>query len=134
MDVHNAIVHSCDVFFYNIGMRMGIDRISKYAKMLGFGAKTGIDLPSEEPGLVPSEEWVQRVFHRKWYPGETISISIGQGAVIVRPFRSPTLIGGGSPPAEEFKQPPAERAEQNSHKHIIIQSDATLHWEQYDIY
>jgi len=104
MDVHNAIVHSCDVFFYNIGMRMGIDRIAKYAKMLGFGARTGIDLPSEEPGLVPSEEWVQRVFHRKWYPGETISVSIGQGAVIVTPIQVAYMIGGLAS-GGDFKQP-----------------------------
>ena len=69
VDLHHAIVHSFDVFFYNVGQRMGIDRISMYAKLLGLGAKTGIDLPSEESGLVPSEEWVVRAFHRKWYPG-----------------------------------------------------------------
>lgn len=94
VDLHKAIVHSCDVFFYNVGMRMGIDRISKYAKMLGLGAKTGIDLPSEESGLVPSEDWVQRVYHRKWYPGETISVSIGQGAVTATPLQLAYMIGG----------------------------------------
>jgi len=104
VDLHNAIVHSCDVFFYNVGMRMGIDRISKYAKMLGMGSKTGIDLPSEEPGLVPSEEWVQRVFHRKWYPGETISVSIGQGAVTATPLQLAYMIGGLAS-GGVFKQP-----------------------------
>jgi penicillin-binding protein 2 len=102
--IHSAIVHSCDVFFYNVGMRMGIDRISKYAKMLGLGAKTGIDLPSEETGLVPSEEWVQRVFHRKWYPGETISVSIGQGAVTATPLQLAYMIGGVAS-GGIFKQP-----------------------------
>jgi penicillin-binding protein 2 len=102
--IHSAIVHSCDVFFYNVGMRMGIDRISKYAKMLGLGSKTGIDLPSEEPGLVPSEEWVQRVFHHKWYPGSTISVSIGQGAVTVTPLQLAYMIGGVAS-GGSFKQP-----------------------------
>ncbi len=102
--IHSAIVHSCDVFFYNVGMRMGIDRISKYAKMLGLGAKTGIDLPSEEPGLVPSEEWVQRVFHHKWYPGSTISVAIGQGAVTATPLQLAYMIGGVAN-AGTFKQP-----------------------------
>ncbi len=102
--IHSAIVHSCDVFFYNVGMRLGIDRISKYAKMLGLGSKTGIDLPSEEPGLVPSEEWVQRVFHHKWYPGSTISVSIGQGAVTVTPLQLAYMIGGVAN-AGVFKQP-----------------------------
>jgi penicillin-binding protein 2 len=125
MDVHNAIVHSCDVFFYNIGMRMGIDRISKYAKMLGFGARTGIDLPSEEPGLVPSEEWVQRVFHRKWYPGETISVSIGQGAVIVTPIQVAYMIGGLAS-GGEYKQPHLLKDAQNiGQRHVNI-SESTV--------
>ncbi|HKI11856.1 MAG TPA: penicillin-binding protein 2 [Candidatus Acidoferrum sp.] len=104
VNLHAAIVHSCDVFFYNVGMRMGIDRISKYAKMLGLGSKTGIDLPSEEPGLVPSEEWVQRVFHHKWYPGSTISVAIGQGSVTVTPLQIAYAIGGIAS-GGVFKQP-----------------------------
>jgi len=94
VDLHKAIVQSCDVYFYNVGQRLGIDRISYYASALGFGRKTGIDLPSEETGLVPSEDWVQRVFHRKWYAGETISVSIGQGAVTVTPIQVAHTIGG----------------------------------------
>jgi penicillin-binding protein 2 len=104
VNLHSAIVHSCDVFFYNVGMRMGIGTIAKYAKMLGLGAKTGIDLPSEEPGLVPSEEWVQRVYHHKWYPGSTISVSIGQGSVMVTPMQVAYTIGGIAS-AGDFKQP-----------------------------
>ncbi|HEY2120311.1 MAG TPA: penicillin-binding protein 2 [Candidatus Acidoferrum sp.] len=110
--IHSAIVHSCDVFFYNVGMRMGIDRISKYAKMLGLGSKTGIDLPSEEPGLVPSEEWVQRVFHHKWYPGSTISVAIGQGAVTATPLQLAYMIGGVAN-AGVFKQPHLLKDAQN---------------------
>jgi penicillin-binding protein 2 len=125
MDVHNAIVHSCDVFFYNIGMRMGIDRISKYAKMLGFGAKTGIDLPSEESGLVPSEEWVQRVFHRKWYPGETISVSIGQGAVTVTPMQVAYMIGGLAS-GGDFKQPHLLKDAQNIGERRVNISESTV--------
>ncbi|HYA64201.1 MAG TPA: penicillin-binding protein 2, partial [Candidatus Sulfotelmatobacter sp.] len=104
VSLHSAIVHSCDVFFYNVGMRMGIETISKYAKMLGLGAKTGIDLPSEESGLVPSEEWVQRVFHHKWYPGSTISVAIGQGAVTTTPLQLAYVIGGIAS-GGVFKQP-----------------------------
>jgi penicillin-binding protein 2 len=104
VNLHSAIVHSCDVFFYNVGMRMGIDRIATYAKKLGLGAKTGIDLPSEEPGLVPSEEWVQRVFHHKWYPGSTISVAIGQGAVTVTPLQLAYMVGGVAS-GGVFKQP-----------------------------
>ena len=104
VNLHQAIVQSCDVFFYNVGMRMGIGTISKYAKMLGLGAKTGIDLPSEEPGLVPSEEWVERVFHHKWYPGSTISVAIGQGSVMVTPLQVAYVIGGIAS-GGDFKQP-----------------------------
>ncbi len=93
-DLHSAIVHSCDVFFYNVGQRMGIDRISAFAKQVGLGKKTGIDLPGEEPGLIPSDEWKQRVFHQRWYPGETISVSIGQGAVTLTPIQAAYTIGG----------------------------------------
>ena len=104
VNLHDAIVHSCDVFFYNVGMRMGIGTISKYAKMLGLGAKSGIDLPSEEPGLVPSEEWVERVYHHKWYPGSTISVSIGQGSVMVTPLQVAYVIGGIAS-GGDFKRP-----------------------------
>jgi penicillin-binding protein 2 len=104
VNLHSAIIHSCDVFFYNIGMRMGIGTISKYAKMFGLGSKTGIDLPSEEAGLVPSEEWVQRLFHHKWYPGSTISVAIGQGAVTTTPLQLAYSIGGIAS-GGEFKQP-----------------------------
>jgi penicillin-binding protein 2 len=94
VDVHRAVNQSCDIFFYNLGIRLGIDRISYYASKFGLGRKTGIDLPSEESGLMPSEEWVGRVFHRKWYPGETVSVAIGQGAVTTTPLQLARLIGG----------------------------------------
>ena len=91
-DLHKAIVDSCDVFFYTLGQRLGIDRIHEYATGLGLGRRTGIDLPSEEPGLMPSEEWVQRVYHHKWYAGETISVAIGQGSVMVTPIQLVRMI------------------------------------------
>ena len=94
VDLHKAIVKSCDVYFYNVGQRLGIDRISYYAMKLGLGRKTGVDLPGEDSGLVPSEEWKERVFHQKWYPGETISVSIGQGATVVTPMQIAYTIGG----------------------------------------
>ena len=92
VDLHKGIVASCDVYFYNVGKILGIDRISQYALGLGLGRPTGIDLPSEQSGLVPSEEWVQRVYHHKWYPGSTISVAIGQGAVMVTPIQLARMI------------------------------------------
>jgi penicillin-binding protein 2 len=94
VDLHKGLVQSCDVFFYNVGNRLGIDTISKYAHMVGFGAKTGIDLPNEQAGTVPSTEWKMRNFRQKWYAGETISVSIGQGALTVTPLQLASAIGG----------------------------------------
>ena len=80
-NVHRGIVHSCDVFFYNLGNKLGIDNIAEYAEMAGIGKKTGIDLPGEAEGLMPSRKWKLRTQRQKWYAGETISVAIGQGAV-----------------------------------------------------
>jgi penicillin-binding protein 2 len=102
--LHKAILESCDIFFYNVGMRLGIDRLSYYGSKLGLGRKTGIDLPEELPGLMPSAEWVERVYHRKWYAGETISVSTGQGAVITTPLQLAHTIGGIAM-GGVFKQP-----------------------------
>jgi len=102
--LHKAILESCDIFFYNVGMRLGIDRLSYYAGKFGLGHKTGIDLPAEEPGLMPSAEWVERVFHRKWYAGETISVSTGQGAVTTTPLQLARMISGIAM-GGVFKQP-----------------------------
>jgi penicillin-binding protein 2 len=103
-NLHQAILKSCDVFFYTVGMHLGIDRLSYYGGKFGLGHRTGIDLPSEEPGLMPSAEWVQRVFHRKWYAGETISVSTGQGAVTTTPLQLARMIGGIAM-GGVFKQP-----------------------------
>ncbi len=93
VDLHKAIAQSCDVFFYNVGNRMGIDKIAQYAEGLGLGHKTGIDLPNEASGLVPSTKWKMRTFRQKWYAGETISVSIGQGATVVTPLQLASAIG-----------------------------------------
>jgi len=94
VDVHSGLVHSCDTFFYNVGNRLGIDRIAEYAEMVGYGHKTGIDLPHEAEGVVPSSRWKIRNFREKWYPGETISVAIGQGATTVTPLQMAVAIGG----------------------------------------
>ncbi len=92
VDLHKGIVASCDVYFYNVGKLLGIDRIDQYATGLGLGQRTGIDLPGEEPGLIPSEEWDERVYHHKWYPGDTISVAIGQGPVTATPVQLARMI------------------------------------------
>lgn len=94
VNVHSAIRESCDVFFYTLGKMLGIDNIDRFARGLGLGARTGIDLPGEAAGLVPSPAWVQRAFKHKWYAGETISVAIGQGADEVTPIQLAHTIGG----------------------------------------
>jgi penicillin-binding protein 2 len=94
VEISKAIYQSCDVFFYTLAEKLGIDRIAKYATMFGLGQKTGIDLPQEVSGVMPSEEWKIRNFKQKWYAGETISVGIGQGAVAVTPIQLARAIGG----------------------------------------
>src|SRR5712692_7063490 len=87
VDLTKAIYQSCDVFFYTLAEKLGINRIAKYATALGLGQKTGIDLPQEVSGVMPSEEWKIRNFKQKWFAGETISVGIGQGAVAITPVQ-----------------------------------------------
>ena len=94
VDISKGIYQSCDVFFYTLAERLGIDRIAKYATAFGMGQKTGIDLPQEASGVMPSEEWKIRNFKQKWFAGETISVGIGQGAVAATPIQLARAIGG----------------------------------------
>jgi len=85
--VHRGIVESCDVFFYNVGLKLGVDRIHEMAEEIGLGKATGIDLPGEKNGLVPSSEWKKKTYGQPWFEGETVSVSIGQGAVWLTPIQ-----------------------------------------------
>jgi len=92
--LHEALVQSCDVYFYALGNRLGIDPIAETAMLAGLGEPTGIDLPHEEDGSVPSKQWKLRFFREKWYAGETISVAIGQGALTTTPLQIASAIGG----------------------------------------
>jgi penicillin-binding protein 2 len=94
VDIHNAIPFSCDTFYYMLGDRLGIDRIAKYATEYGYGQKTGIDLPGELAGLMPSAQWKLKNYHARWYPDETLDVAIGQGAVEATPLQLARIIGG----------------------------------------
>jgi penicillin-binding protein 2 len=101
IDLRHAIEQSCDVFFYTVGNMLGVDKINKWATLFGLGVKSGIDLPNEVSGLVPSTEWkAQHTKEKKWYAGETISVAIGQGQVSVTPVSlavyTATLANGGT--------------------------------------
>ena len=100
IDLRHAIEQSCDVYFYTVGNMVGVDKINKWATLLGLGVKSGIDLPNEVQGLVPSTQWKREKMHEKWYAGETISVAIGQGQVSLTPVSMAvymaTLANGGT--------------------------------------
>lgn len=100
IDLRHAIEQSCNVYFYTIGNMVGIEKIHKWATLLGLGEMSGIDLPNEVQGIVPSPEWKQERFKEKWYAGETISVAIGQGGVSLTPVSmavyAATLANGGT--------------------------------------
>ena len=87
LDVQGALQHSCDVFFYETSRRLGIDNIEAAARKLGLGAPTGIELPGERGGLIPSRDWKQRTYKQVWQQGDTLSVGIGQGYVTVTPLQ-----------------------------------------------
>jgi penicillin-binding protein 2 len=87
LNLPEAIRQSCNIFFYNVGMRMKIDDIARYAGEFGLGRKTGVDIAGEKPGLVPSTEWKRKTQGAVWYPGETVSVAIGQGPLQVTPIQ-----------------------------------------------
>jgi penicillin-binding protein 2 len=87
VDVHDALEHSCDVFFYHLGQRLGIERIARYARLFGLGSPTGVDIEGEKRGVVPDQAWSLATRKAPWYPGETISVAIGQGPVLLTPLQ-----------------------------------------------
>jgi penicillin-binding protein 2 len=92
VNLHRALVQSCDIYFYEVGLRLGIDRIAKWSKRFGLGAPTGLDLDKEMPGLVASIAWKKARFHRPWHQGETFSVSIGQGYNLTTPLQMARVV------------------------------------------
>jgi penicillin-binding protein 2 len=91
MNVHEALVQSCDVFFYQVAQRLGVDAIARYARALGLGAPTGIGLEHEQGGIIPDTVWKRARFKQPWYAGETLSVAIGQGYVTTTPLQMANL-------------------------------------------
>jgi penicillin-binding protein 2 len=87
-----SLYRSVDVFFYKLATRMEIDVLAKYARLLGLGNRTGIKMPGEIPGIVPSQEWKRRTTNAEWYPGETLSVIIGQGSLTATPIQLANMI------------------------------------------
>ena len=94
VDINRAIPQSCDVFYYVLAQRLGIDTIARYASSFGIGQKTGVDLPEEAAGIMPSTQWKMKNYHQQWFAGETISVGIGQGATTATPLQMARALGG----------------------------------------
>jgi len=92
MRLRDAIKESCDVYFYHLGQKLGITNIAKYARLFGLGTKSGIDIAGEKAGLVPDPDWSQRARGTVWYPGETISVAIGQGPLLATPLQVASMM------------------------------------------
>ena len=100
VDLHRALSESCDVYFYQVGQRLGVDRLARYARLFGLGRKTGVEMEHEKPGLIPTAAWKKRRFGKPWQEGETLSVAIGQGFDLVTPlqltFMTATVANGGT--------------------------------------
>jgi penicillin-binding protein 2 len=140
VDLREAIKESCDVYFYHLGQKLGIERIADYARRFGLGKATGLDVRGEKTGLVPDPEWSRRVRGDRWYPGETISVAIGQGPLLVTPLQIATLmatvINGGKQvvphlsrgqalPAAESKLDPDALARVRDALRAVVEERAT---------
>jgi penicillin-binding protein 2 len=116
IDLHHALVTSCDVYFYQAGLKVGVDRIAKYASEFGFGKKTGIPFPHEKSGIVPSTSWKMKVHGVPWYSGETLSFAVGQGYINVTPIQLARMISAVANGGTLFLPQVVEKVESTSGK------------------
>ncbi|HEX5758400.1 MAG TPA: penicillin-binding protein 2 [Thermoanaerobaculia bacterium] len=148
VDARGAMKHSCDVYFYHLGKALGIERIARYARMFGLESVTGIDLSGEKQGLVPDPAWSLRARKAKWYPGETISVAIGQGPVLMTPMQMAVMTAmvanGGRPVTPHLVKgaKPRTRPDVPLDRHalevvreglwaVVNQPGGTAHWSAY---
>lgn len=111
VNLHDAMVHSCDVYFYQVGQRLGVDTIAEYAHRFGLGEPTGIALDHEKGGLVPTSEWKLKRFGEPWFAGETLSVAIGQGYVLATPLQMANVIATVANGGTRFRPRYVERIE-----------------------
>lgn len=114
VNLREALKKSCDVYFYTMGQRLGIERLADYARRFGFGRKTGIEIGGEKAGLVPDEAWSREARGTPWYVGETISVAIGQGPLLVTPLQMASMMaivatGGWEVEPHLIRQQPVRR-------------------------
>jgi len=133
VDVHKALVQSCDVFFYRVGLDVGVDRLAYYARSLGFGARTGIELPGETTGLVPTRTWKERRFGEPWMEGETVSVSIGQGFNLWTPLQLASAyaaVGNGGTRWRPFLVKRVQRPDGTILREVAPESEGSLPFKE----
>jgi penicillin-binding protein 2 len=111
VDVRRALTESCDVFFYRVGLRLGVDRLAWYAKACGLGGRTGIGLEPESRGLIPSSAWKRKRFGVPWQEGETLSVVIGQGYTLATPLQMAALAAAVGNGGRRFRPAILERVQ-----------------------
>jgi len=115
VDLDDSITQSCDVYFYELALNLSIDRINPFLKSFGFGSKTGIDMPSENSGLLPSREWKRKNRNQPWFPGETLNTGIGQGFLLATPLQLATATAIFANKGQAV------------HPHLVIKNDQHKH-------
>lgn len=124
VDLHRALVESCDVYFYDVGNQVGVDAIAEFSKAYGLGEATGIRLPSEKKGLIPSTGWKLAARREPWYPGETLSVAIGQGYVSVTPLQMAMMIGTVATGGERHRPRYVQAVQRRDGTVIEVEPDA----------
>ena len=129
INLHTAIVQSCDTVYYDIGFRMGIDIMSDYGSRFGLGVETGIDMPSERPGIMPSRAWKKGARGIAWYPGDTINTSIGQGFTLATPVQLAVMTSGLATRGKVFKPRLVKSAEQTDNDPVALIEAKPGNWD-----
>jgi penicillin-binding protein 2 len=122
LDLVQALAQSCDVYFYEVGRELGVDRIAWYATACGLGESTGIDLDHESSGLIPTSTWKKRRFKEIWHPGETLSIAIGQGYNLVTPLQALCLTAAVANGGDRYK-PQVVKAIRSAEGEVLFESE-----------
>jgi penicillin-binding protein 2 len=130
VDLHRALVESCDVYFYKMGQKIGIDTIARYAKRLGLGSNTGIQIGDEKPGLIPDKAWKIRRWHVPWQDGETLSVAVGQSFTLMTPIQLVRFISALFNGGILFRPDATKRVQGESNKRIFeFKPDILGYWD-----
>jgi penicillin-binding protein 2 len=131
VNLHRAIVESCDTYFYDAGLKMGIDHIHHIFSHFGFGRQTGLDIPGELTGIMPSREWKQRARRSAWFPGDTVNVSIGQGYMLATPLQLATSIAISATHGKQVI-PQIAQGMRPARRHADLVLKNPSHWDRMD--